>query len=408
MAGKKIGLKFAGAALLAAFSLVAQAGDSELRSYVSPMAGYFFADDDRRADDGAGGALAFGIEASDLFNIELELSGDGLDKDQSAGGVEDFKQFGAGINALVVLARNSMVSPYLLVGAGMLNDNASSDESPSTMGQAGLGAFVNLGDNFALRMDGRYRLDSNDGDIYSQSKFEDFVAMLGFVWRFGGEAAPVEAAALVAAAVAAPADSDNDGVTDDLDKCPGTPAGAKVDATGCELDSDNDGVADSKDRCPDTKPGMKVDDAGCDLDSDGDGVTDDKDLCPDTPAGTKVNATGCAEEVGFVIKGINFATGSAKLTPESTAILDRVAEKLLANPGIKITVDGHTDSTGSKAGNTRLSKARAQAVVDYFVGKGISADNLVARGFGPDRPVADNKTAAGRAQNRRVEINTVN
>jgi len=84
-----------------------------------------------------------------------------------------------------------------------------------------------------------------------------------------------------------------------------------------------------------------------------------------------------------------------------------VAEKLLANPGIKITVDGHTDSTGSKAANTRLSKARAQAVVDYFAAKGIGKDSMVARGFGPDRPVADNKTAAGRAQNRRVEINTV-
>jgi OOP family OmpA-OmpF porin len=230
--------------------------------------------------------------------------------------------------------------------------------------------------------------------------------MVGFAWRLSSKAAPVAAAA--AAAVAAPSDSDNDGVTDDLDKCPGTPAGAKVDATGCELDSDSDGVVDSKDKCPDTKPGMQVDSVGCDLDSDGDGVTNDKDLCPDTPAGTKVNATGCSEKVGFVIRGINFATGSAALTSESLAILDRVAEKLLANPGIKITVDGHTDSTGSKALNTRLSKARAQAVADYFVSKGVSADNLSARGFGPDRPVADNKTAAGRAENRRVEIQTVN
>jgi len=247
MPGKKIGLKFAGAALLTALSLVAQAGDSDRRGYVSPMAGYFFADNDRRADDGGGGVLAFGIEASNLFNIEMELSGDKMDKDAQAGGVEEFKQLGVAVNGLLVLARDSVVSPYLLVGAGVLNTDASSDEAASALGQAGLGAFINLTTNLALRAEARYRMDANDGDFNSAARFDDYAGLLGISWRFGGEAPAAAAPAAAAAAVAAPSDSDNDGVTDDLDKCPGTPAGAKVDSTGCELDSDSDGVADSMD-----------------------------------------------------------------------------------------------------------------------------------------------------------------
>ena len=91
----------------------------------------------------------------------------------------------------------------------------------------------------------------------------------------------------------APIDSDRDGVTDDKDKCPNTPAGTKVDAQGCPLDSDRDGVTDDKDKCPNTPAGTKVDAQGCPLDSDRDGVTDDKDKCPSTPAGTTVDAQGC-------------------------------------------------------------------------------------------------------------------
>jgi len=88
-------------------------------------------------------------------------------------------------------------------------------------------------------------------------------------------------------------DADGDGVADKDDKCPDTPKGVKVDAKGCPVDTDGDGVADYLDKCPDTPKGVKVDEKGCPIDSDGDGVTDDKDKCPNTPKGTKVDATGC-------------------------------------------------------------------------------------------------------------------
>ncbi len=88
-------------------------------------------------------------------------------------------------------------------------------------------------------------------------------------------------------------DSDGDGVPDRKDKCPNTPAGAKVDATGCPIDSDGDGVYDGIDQCPDTPKGATVDAKGCPKDSDGDGVYDGIDQCPDTPKGAKVDAKGC-------------------------------------------------------------------------------------------------------------------
>jgi outer membrane protein OmpA-like peptidoglycan-associated protein len=94
-----------------------------------------------------------------------------------------------------------------------------------------------------------------------------------------------------------PMDSDRDGVADDVDQCPNTPMGAKVDAKGCPMDSDNDGVFDGIDQCPNTPARLKVDASGCPMDSDNDGVSDGIDKCPNTPAGTKVDEMGCPVEV---------------------------------------------------------------------------------------------------------------
>jgi outer membrane protein OmpA-like peptidoglycan-associated protein len=214
-----------------------------------------------------------------------------------------------------------------------------------------------------------------------------------------------------------PKDADADGVLDNVDQCLDTPAGDKVDAKGCSLpkDADGDGVLDDADQCKDTPAGDKVDAKGCSLpkDADGDGVTDDKDRCPNTPAGVKVDAEGC--QVLFeptrkvlILEGVNFETGKAQLTPESQTILDGVAASLVANDAIKVQVGGHTDNTGSAAVNKRLSKARAEAVRVYLISKGVAAVRLTAVGFGPSKPIASNKTAAGRAQNRRVELTRLN
>ncbi len=215
-----------------------------------------------------------------------------------------------------------------------------------------------------------------------------------------------------------PLDSDKDGVFDGIDQCPDTPSGTRVDSKGCSQDSDGDGVADSADKCPNTPRGTKVGSDGCPADSDGDGVTDDKDKCPDTPRGTSVDAQGCPEKAAvktlapvipeskksLVLEGVNFDTNSAHLQSSSTAVLDRVAEGMKDHPDVRLEVQGHTDSQGNDAYNMKLSRDRAKAVKDYLVGKGVPAKQLEAKGYGETKPIADNKTAGGRAVNRRVEL----
>lgn len=206
-------------------------------------------------------------------------------------------------------------------------------------------------------------------------------------------------------------DGDGDGVRDDLDRCPATPQGEAVDATGCAPDGDKDGVPDVRDRCPNTAPRVAVTEDGCPRDSDGDGVADAHDRCPDTAAGTRVDATGCAavveEPAPVILHGVTFATNSAQLTTPAQAILGGVAQMLIANPDMRVEISGHTDNTGSAEVNTRLSQQRAEAVVAYLVEKGVSAERLTAHGYGPDKPIADNDTPEGRAQNRRVELKRI-
>jgi outer membrane protein OmpA-like peptidoglycan-associated protein len=203
-------------------------------------------------------------------------------------------------------------------------------------------------------------------------------------------------------------DSDGDGVVDALDKCPNTPAGARVNSEGCELDSDGDGVVDRLDKCPNTPAGRKVDANGCELDGDGDGVVDALDKCPNTPAGDKVDNQGCTLLKTIVLKGVNFDFNTAQLRADASAILDDAVAILKRYPALKVEVAGHTDSNGADAYNQRLSENRAKAVMDYFVGKGVDAAQLSAKGYGESEPVADNATADGRAQNRRVELRILN
>jgi outer membrane protein OmpA-like peptidoglycan-associated protein len=214
-----------------------------------------------------------------------------------------------------------------------------------------------------------------------------------------------------------PKDADGDGVNDAADICAGTPKGDPVDAKGCSLpkDADGDGVNDEADACANTPAGEQVDAKGCPLpkDSDGDGVNDNADRCPSTPAGVEVDAEGCQvlfepTRKTLILEGVNFETGKSTLTPESETILNGVAESLVANDTIRVEVVGHTDNTGSLALNRRLSLERAQAVRQYLVSRGVAEDRLTARGMGPDQPVASNRTAEGRAQNRRVELRRLN
>jgi len=212
-----------------------------------------------------------------------------------------------------------------------------------------------------------------------------------------------------------PSDSDADRVPDGVDQCPNTEFGMPVDTVGCPLDTDKDRVPDGLDRCPNTPPNTEVDATGCTTkrDTDGDGVDDADDRCPATATGSRVDASGCPilfapGRTALILRGVTFETGSSNLRPESFTILDQVAGSLIANPDVRIEIGGHTDNTGSAATNIRLSQQRANAVMQYLAGKGVSQFHMAARGYGSTRPVAPNTTAAGRAQNRRVELRRLN
>lgn len=205
-----------------------------------------------------------------------------------------------------------------------------------------------------------------------------------------------------------PIDSDGDGVEDDRDRCPNTPAGTPVDENGCALDGDRDGdgVKDSMDRCPNTPAGAAVDSNGCALDSDGDGVPDYRDRCANTPAGVSVDRNGCPikDEVVLTIDRLGFGFDSYNLDGESRRALDRAVSVIKSHSEVKMDIVGHTDSTGPEAYNQTLSEKRANAAREYLVSKGVDGDQLRAVGRGESNPVADNDTDDGRARNRRVEL----
>ena len=217
-------------------------------------------------------------------------------------------------------------------------------------------------------------------------------------------------------------DRDGDGIPDDVDLCPNDPEDKDgfEDVDGCpDYDNDNDGIYDAQDQCPDQPEDRDgfMDMDGCpDEDNDKDGIADVDDACPNNPEvvnGYK-DADGCPDEKPqeikqtLVLRGVNFKTASAELLEESYYVLEQVYNSLEAYPEVRVEIGGHTDDQGSGDYNLALSYDRAKAVVSYLVMRGIDPDRLVARGYGEERPLADNTTAEGRAKNRRVEVVPLN
>ncbi len=203
-------------------------------------------------------------------------------------------------------------------------------------------------------------------------------------------------------------DTDKDGVPDIDDRCPDSKAGYKVDASGCAMDNDKDGMMNEDDRCPDVAGPVSL--KGC-PDTDGDGVADIDDRCP-AIKGTLTN-NGCPEitpevelKITQIANKIFFETNSDKLKVASLEQLDQLVVILKEYETANLSIGGHTDSQGSDAFNITLSQKRTESVRVYLISKGISEARLTATGYGEGTPIADNKTAAGRAKNRRVELKT--
>lgn len=206
-------------------------------------------------------------------------------------------------------------------------------------------------------------------------------------------------------------DSDEDGIVDKDDLCPNIPGIKKY--NGCPVpDTDNDGINDEEDKCLTVNGIARY--SGCPVpDRDHDEVNDEEDKCPDMP-GSDLNE-GCPtikkeviEKVNVAAQNIFFETGKANLLPKSFNSLNEIADLLKANPLYTITLEGHTDITGSDDKNIILSKSRANAVKNYLSDHGVEHSRIKILGYGSGRPVAENSTVEGRSKNRRVEIKLEN
>ncbi len=356
----------------------AQSGSTpqDKRFYVAPMVSYGFFKNDTIGSDGdnfgrvhlsndnsVGGALAIGKPVNSWLN--LELYGFYFDPGQKINGhgAGNADLYGFGLDALFFPARDTF-PVYAILGASWGRDNPgygsitykgqTSDVGSKANAQfldAGIG-YMHTIDPYGMKIRAEYRfryttVHSNDilGSDYPESHYNDHIVSIGLQIPLGK---PPQALPL-----------------------PPPP--------------------------PPQKP----------VDSDGDGVPDSIDLCPGTPPGVRVDARGCPIEktTPVVLKGVNFNFDSSKLTQQAHARLDNVVSALKASPNVHFRIDGYTDSIGTEKYNKGLSQRRVNSVKQYLIQHGISTDRIAGTmGHGEHDPVASNKTAAGRAQNRRVEL----
>jgi OmpA-OmpF porin, OOP family len=322
-----------------------------------------------------------------------------------------------------LLPEKYVLTPYLIAGVG-----ASKYKSYyGAFVPLGLGFKINFFDEASLFISSQYRVP-----VTTETNNYHFVNSIGI----SGVIANKKETEVKAAVPPPPIDTDGDGIPDNSDKCP-TVAGT-LKYNGCPVpDTDNDGINDEEDACPSVAglakyKGCPVPDTdkdgindeedkcpsvpgvarynGCPVpDTDNDGVNDEEDKCP-TIAGTKEN-NGCPEvkqeviaKVNYAARNIFFITGSAKLSSKSNKALDEIVSILNDDKNLKLSIEGHTDNVGKADYNQTLSEKRAASVKQYLVAKGIDDARISSIGYGMDKPIADNKTAAGRSKNRRVEL----
>ncbi len=292
----------------------------------------------------------------------------------------------------------------------------------------GIGIQINIFDETFLLLNSQYRVPVTENTNYH---FYHSIGIASNI-RKKKEPAPVVIVELPKPVIEY--DRDHDGVPDSIDRCPDTPGLASL--KGCP-DRDGDGIADIDDKCPDVfgfaryqgcpipdrdKDGINDEEdkcpdvfgyaryKGCPIpDTDGDGVNDEEDKCINEPGpasnfGCPVIPEPIVSKMNLLAKKVFFSTGSSKLLPKSFPSLKAVVQILKDNPTYKLKIEGHTDSTGKHDMNMKLSDDRAASVATYLKENGIDESRLSSEGFGPDRPIAPNRTVAGRASNRRVEM----
>ena len=305
------------------------------------------------------------------------------------------------------------LEPYIELGAGQSFVGGDNDYHLN----AGAGVSYAVSDKVHLKLNTIYRHNKKNNGIvsYVPDVIPHFQHNLSVAINFGGK------------------DTDKDGVYDRHDDCPSVPglpefngcpdddgdgienskdacpnAAGLLEFNGCP-DSDGDGIADPNDACPDVAGLAKFN--GC-PDSDGDGIADPNDKCPNE-AGPSDNA-GCPNPTAEAIEKLNelgavvqFELNKSNLRDDAIELLLSVYEIMAKYGNTNFLIEGHTDSSGPKAFNKKLSLERAENVKSHLVSKGVEGDRLSTAGFGEDNPKESNNTRKGRIANRRVEFKVV-
>ncbi len=325
-------------------------------------------DADRNLDDHGGFYYELGYALSEKWDVNLNAFS-GNHRDLTPGATWDHEIKGLTFDFDRVFDRNARVSPFILVGFGIVDqfhgNRTIDNQDKEVAAKLGVGVLADLvswsGGKLQLKGDVAARGSVGRGII-------DTVATLGFQVAFGRKE---EVAPSPPPPPPPPAP---------------TPAPAPV-------------VAPPP---PPPLPPPPPPPPRPPVDTDKDGVVDANDRCPNTPAGDKVDAVGCSLTIRLEVL---FDTGSATIKPASYPELDRVITFMKeTSPSATGVVEGHTDSQGADAANMTLSQRRADAVRKYLVDHGVAATRLTAKGFGETQPIADNTTKEGRALNRRVVL----
>ncbi len=334
---------------------------------------------------------------------------------------------GAASVNLKLLSDKYRFSPFLTAGAGVSKYRG----YYAAFIPVGLGGQLRIFEETFLIVSSQYRVAVTENAAYH------FYHSLGVFTNLTTKKEPAPVVVPIPV-VEPPKDRDGDGILDDADKCPDVKGLAAL--QGCP-DGDGDGITDAEDKCPDVAgfaryQGCPIPDTdkdaindeldkcptvfgyaryqGCPIpDTDGDGVNDEEDKCikeagPATNFGCPIISEVIVEKMNVLAKRIYFETGKYKLLAKSNTPLNEITRILNENPSFNVEIDGHTDDVGNDEKNQILSENRAASVKAYFVGKGIAESRLTSTGYGETKPLADNKKAAGRAQNRRVSLHLKN
>ncbi|MBY8966172.1 OmpA family protein [Algiphilus sp. NNCM1] len=357
--------------------------EGALKAFGSLSYQHVFDSNDRPAEDGMGGQLSLGYFFHDNFAVEAAFDYTQYDADDALAGNRDMESYYYKLGAMFFPARDGMFDPYISIGGGLADNRIDppSERRRRAFGEAAVGGLFFTSSALPLRLEAVYRHTDGIPAITpgtARTSANEALIRVGLALPILREAVP--APEPTPSPTETVEDLDGDGVPDNLDECPSTEEGVRVNARGCPIDSDADGVADYIDECPGTAAGVQVDDAGCPVQ-----VAIDRKF----------------EDINFGFDKFNL-TDYAKSTLDKTAA--EIRQLIAENQGVQVNLEGHTDSIGTTQYNEQLGQKRANVVRDYLVEKGVGAARITTRSAGELQPIATNETDKGRLLNRRVEI----